>query len=567
MNARAWCFVALLPLLVAGGFVRLDAKTSTWKDLQGASFRGEPTEVIGPLAIFRTGSLGGRRVMLRGFAPEECRRLYQEISSRPARAAHWADAHGLATEDLVGHVLQLRGKTLVPADLTVIPEPELLLVLYGSHNDGESWEMVGGTMTAIYHRIQRIYPGLLEAVFIGVRHNEAEHRKIAIDSGMPWLIANFHDEVKMRELTRFIPSEGTNMVLLTREGVPLLSARATDRDAMERFADQLSDLLWQIDPNNARTWKDLASYFSAIRPLEFAQSQAAPLLIGSPLRVEMLRKYGVTRLAARLEVGEDGKVSPTLRSTAAEVPPELAAPLTEALRKTLVLPAIDHGRVVTGGIDYVLDIPPANPQAEVDAVWIGSTAYPEISIAQWLVLRPIKVSEQDFESSVESETASGTLVFKAIQVSDAKVSHAAQMSAFNTDWFSATGGPASVQPKEGDKQSIDETELTWQRVKPNKGYVNLQSGLTNLDYTVGYAWSEFDSPAECNAWLGLGSDDGVKIWLNGELVHEKWIRRPSRIDDDVVPLHLKQGRNRILLKIQNATGEWSFIYRIRTEPK
>ena len=62
----------------------------------------------------------------------------------------------------------------------------------------------------------------------------------------------------------------------------------------------------------------------------------------------------------------------------------------------------------------------------------------------------------------------------------------------------------------------------------------------------------------------MGSDDGIKIWLNGELVNDKWIRRISRIDDDIVPLRLKKGKNQLLIKIQNATGDWSFIYRLRT---
>ena len=60
--------------------------------------------------------------------------------------------------------------------------------------------MLGGNLNAIYSRIQRVYPGLLGAVFMGVRHNENEHREIAIATGMPWLIANFSDEAKMREL-------------------------------------------------------------------------------------------------------------------------------------------------------------------------------------------------------------------------------------------------------------------------------------------------------------------------------------------------------------------------------
>ena len=161
---------AILLLGMASPGSRLNAKSSNWKDAQGASFRGEPTDILGPLAIFKTGAFSNRRALLRGFSPEECRRLYEELSHRPARAASWANAKGVVTSEVIGHVLQLKGKTLVPANLAAMSEPQLLLVLFGSHNDGESWEMVSN-IGAMYHRIQRIYPGLLEAVFIGVRHN------------------------------------------------------------------------------------------------------------------------------------------------------------------------------------------------------------------------------------------------------------------------------------------------------------------------------------------------------------------------------------------------------------
>ena len=562
---RSLCFSALLVAAFCATGVRLGAKTSGWKDTQGASFRGEPAEILGPWALFRTGSVGGRRLLLGALAPEDCRRFHDEISHRPAPAANWIDARGQATGDLVGHVLQVSGKTLVPADLAHQPEPQLLLVLFGSHNDGESWVMVG-SMMAVQQRIQRVFPGLMGTVFIGVRHNDAEHREMALQSGMPWLVANFPEQAKLQVLSRFAPAEGTNMVLLSREGVPLLAARATDNEAMRQFADQLSDIVGLIDPANPRNWRDRASYLATVRPVEFAQSHADPVLIGNPLRPEALGKFGVTRVAARLEVAASGKVTPTLRSTAAEVPPALVGPLTDALRQAVVLPAIDHGVAVAGGLDFTLEVPPENLPAEADHNWLSSASYPVISIDQWLVLRPIKVSEQDFTSSVTDETPSGTVVFKAIQVSDAKVSRAAQMNAFNSDWFDAAG-PASVQPKEGEKQNVDSTPLTWERVKADHGFVDLRSGVANIDYTVGYAFAEFDAAAAGKAWLGIGSDDGLKIWLNGELVHDKWIRRPSRIDDDVVPLHLKAGRNRILLKIQNATGDWSFIYRLRTEPK
>lgn len=68
---------------------------------------------------------------------------------------------------------------------------------------------------------------------------------------------------------------------------------------------------------------------------------------------------------------------------------------------------------------------------------------------------------------------------------------------------------------------------------------------------------------DTDAWLGIGSDDGMKLWLNGEIVVDQWVQRTSRLDDDVVPLRLKKGKNQFLIKIQNMKGLWSFTARLR----
>ena len=540
----------------------LPAKTSEWQDLQGTHFRGTPIEVLGPFALFKTSGGSGRRMLLRGMSAEDCLRFYEETASRPPRAARWADAKGEATSEVIGRSLQMRGREIVPADLTRLPEPQVLLALYGSHNEGEAWTMLDN-VTAVYNRIQRVYPGLLGAVFLGVRHTADEHRRMMTEKWIPWLVADFHQEQAMSLLARFVPPEGTNMVLLSRDGVPLLSGRATDLADTRRFADQLAELLALIDPANPHTWKDRVHYLQATRPREFAHGAAAPVLVGNPLRADGLRQRGVRKIVAQLQVAADGTVVPVLSAGSSDFPPALAAPLTEALRAAVVVPAIDHGNVVAGTLDFVLEVPPENRQAAADALWLSGEARAEVPIPQWLVLRPIKVAEQDFGSEVDHETESGVVVYKAMEVSDFKISRAAQLSAFNSDWFAAAGA-ASVLPKEGDKQPVDGVSLTWQKVKAVDGLVDLQTGLQSLDFTVGYAWTEFTVPADMEAWLGIGSDDGLKIWLNGELVHDKWIRRMSRIDDDVVPLRLRKGPNRMLLKIQNATGAWSFLYRLRT---
>lgn len=556
-------------LLVAGALcwilaAPLGAKTSAWQTVSGAKFRGEPTEVVGPFALFRTGAATGRHVPLHEFSAEDCRRIQAEIAALPPRAARLADAKGRATFELVGNVQRVARKELVPADLTQAPEPEFLLVLCGSHNDGDGWFMTTNLMP-FYRRLQRVYPGLVEAVFLGTRHDVDQQRDIATTSGMPWLVADFRQQRLMSNLAGYIPPEGAAVAFVSRQGVPLAAAKAGDAASLRTFFDQVADLLWLLDRDTVAGWPDRVHYLNATRPTEFTQSRTEPLLVGNPVRVEGLRKYGVKRITARFAVAPDGRVTPTLLSGPDDVPAALAPALTAALARTSVLPAIDHGRPVAGTLDYDLAVPPADAALEADRTWLASTRYPLLPIDDWLVLRPIEVPEQEFKSEVAGETADGTVILSALEVNNSKVSRKAQLNAFNSDWFAAAGAD-SVRPREGDRQRIDEkTELAWEKVRSRDGLVDMQTGVPK-DYVVGYAWTEFTVPAATEAWLGLGSDDGVKIWLNGELVHDSWIRRPSRVDDDVVPLHLKAGANRMLIKIQNMTIDWSFIYRLRLSP-
>ena len=67
---------------------------------------------------------------------------------------------------------------------------------------------------------------------------------------------------------------------------------------------------------------------------------------------------------------------------------------------------------------------------------------------------------------------------------------------------------------------------------------------------------------ERKALLGIGSDDGVKVWLNGELVHENWIDRGVKVDNDVVPVTFRKGHNQLVLKVQNDSLGWGYVCRL-----
>lgn len=556
-------------LLLAAACLRGAPASSEWKDAKGASFRGEPVEALGPLAMFRTGATSSKFLPLRGFSPEDCARFYQAIAARPPRAARWADAKGEASSEFVGRLQRSERGQLHPFDFTAVPEPELLIVLFaGRRNpDAASPHLLLDNLAPFINRLQRVYPGRVATVVWAVRQDNMNVK--GLPNARAWLVADPGKQMPMKRVSRFAPGEGVVMVLMTREGIPLLGGPANDVREVMKFVDGASDILWQLNPANPHSARDRLHYLRAVRPIELAQGHGGPLLLIDPLRMDVLRQRGVARIHARFEVGADGVVTQVELQPDSELPAPLAAALTEALRRnSIFLPAIDHGASVVGAYDYRLKVENPDAKLAADAAWVNGDARVDLPIKSWLVLKPVHVPEQVF-STIDRVGEDGTVMLKAVTAGSAnKVSTASQMNSFNSDWFGEAGAD-SVRPNAGDKQEVDGDKLVWKRVTPYDGLVDFMgnSSVGSLDYCVGYAWTEVEVPEETDAWLGIGSDDGLKVWVNGELVNDRWIARTSRLDDDVVPLRLKKGANRFLIKIQNVKGLWSFTGRVRVRRK
>ena len=79
---------------------------------------------------------------------------------------------------------------------------------------------------------------------------------------------------------------------------------------------------------------------------------------------------------------------------------------------------------------------------------------------------------------------------------------------------------------------------------------------------VAYARTNVYSDKPQAARLDLGSDDGVKVWLNGEVIHANNTARPLKPGSDKVAIKLKQGWNALLLKITQNNLGWEFSARI-----
>ena len=100
--------------------------------------------------------------------------------------------------------------------------------------------------------------------------------------------------------------------------------------------------------------------------------------------------------------------------------------------------------------------------------------------------------------------------------------------------------------------------LNWKEAQAHKGFVDLVSNLGAIEYAVAYAYAEIESIHPRETVLKCGSDDGIKVWINGKLVHENDVQRGHSAGSDQAPIHLNAGVNQVLVKVSQLVGGWGF---------
>lgn len=89
---------------------------------------------------------------------------------------------------------------------------------------------------------------------------------------------------------------------------------------------------------------------------------------------------------------------------------------------------------------------------------------------------------------------------------------------------------------------------------PSKALVKLFGPRENC---CAYLLTVIESPVAQAVELLVGSDDGFSAWFNGEQVADQIaLRRGLAVDQDRVPLRLRQGANALLLKVSQGNGDW-----------
>ncbi|HOX38424.1 MAG TPA: HEAT repeat domain-containing protein [Candidatus Brocadiia bacterium] len=94
--------------------------------------------------------------------------------------------------------------------------------------------------------------------------------------------------------------------------------------------------------------------------------------------------------------------------------------------------------------------------------------------------------------------------------------------------------------------------------------IQLNESLGAVDQTVGYLRTKVYSPVEQDVHMLTGSDDGLKVWVNGAEVLSINAPRGVAKDQDKSKAHLKQGWNTVLMKVTQGGGDWEACLRFRS---
>jgi RHS repeat-associated protein len=137
-----------------------------------------------------------------------------------------------------------------------------------------------------------------------------------------------------------------------------------------------------------------------------------------------------------------------------------------------------------------------------------------------------------------------------------------QSKRLTTDYLN---GETTIQPSRG----ITSGTGVWTAINSATPEVNINQQLNDMgsvesgygENAVTYAYTYVYAPAARKVQLKVGSDDGIRIWVNGQLVEDNDIYRGYTQDSDTVPVNFLQGWNRLLVKVSQGGGGWLFSAR------
>src|ERR1700733_12385112 len=161
----------------------------------------------------------------------------------------------------------------------------------------------------------------------------------------------------------------------------------------------------------------------------------------------------------------------------------------------------------------------------------------EITIKDWSLIGPFKFAAQDLGSTNPHF----------------------QMSGLNHDYLKDIGYSEDTITS-SNLQTIEHSGAPFTKYKSKEPSILFAELYPNTEYAVIYAVAVITSISEGDIGVQAGSDDGLKLWINGQVVIEtsNTIRRALSISPHAAVVHLRKGKNLILAKIDQKRLGWAF---------
>jgi hypothetical protein len=147
----------------------------------------------------------------------------------------------------------------------------------------------------------------------------------------------------------------------------------------------------------------------------------------------------------------------------------------------------------------------------------------------------------------------------------------------NSDYLTAWEVAGPYQQKDKDYAALfdipfppeteDSQTVKWQALPsgtdPKRPWVMDLMKAFGGQQRVAYARTWLHSDQQQSAILELGSDDGVKVWLNDKAIYALNVARPLDPGSDKVAVTLHAGWNPLLFKVTQNNEGWEFCVRVR----
>lgn len=104
--------------------------------------------------------------------------------------------------------------------------------------------------------------------------------------------------------------------------------------------------------------------------------------------------------------------------------------------------------------------------------------------------------------------------------------------------------------------------LTWTKLSRADSLIEFVDYASTTEYVTILVIDNIEVDTDQEKLIRLGSDDGIRVFVNGEEVFRHAVGRGIQADSDWIPVSLKRGVNQLIFQVNQGFGNWALHYKI-----